>query len=134
MIIYHGRADPVFSINDSIRWYEKLNAKANRQARSFVRLFVVPGMTHCGGGVALDKFDALSALVDWVEKGNAPDEIVASVDRTNKDVLASWSPNRTTPALSVAEIRPIQERRSGDGGLVRVCGPVNRRSSSRAKT
>jgi hypothetical protein len=91
-------------------------------------------MTLCGGGGALDKFDALSALVDRVEKGNAPDEIIASVDRRNKDVLASWSPNRTTPAVPVAEIPTIQERRSGDGRLVRVCGPVDRRSSSRAKT
>ena len=91
-------------------------------------------MTHCGGGVALDKFDALSALVDWVEKGSAPDEIIASVDRTNKDVLASWSQNSTTPLCPWAKYPRYQERRSGDGGLVRVCGPVNRRSSSRAKT
>ncbi len=40
--------------------------------------------------------DALTALVDWVEKGKAPDAIIASVDPANKEV-ASWSPNRTRP-------------------------------------
>ena len=64
---------------------------------SDVRLFALPGMTHCEGGVTLDKFDALTALMDWVEKGKAPDEIIASADPANKDVPASWSPNRTRP-------------------------------------
>jgi feruloyl esterase len=38
---------------------------------------MVPGMTHCGGGVALDDFDALTSLVRWVEKGDAPNAFVA---------------------------------------------------------
>jgi feruloyl esterase len=97
MIIYHGQADPVFSLNDTIRWYQRLNANAHGQADSFVRLFTVPGGTHCGGGVALDKFDALSALMDWVEKGKAPEQIVATVNPANKEVPASWSPRRTRP-------------------------------------
>jgi hypothetical protein len=97
MIIYHGQADPVFSINDTIRWYDKLNANLDGKAGSEVRLFAVPGMTHCNGGIALDRFDALTALVDWVENGKAPDTIVASVDPTNKDVPASWSQGRTRP-------------------------------------
>ena len=97
MIIYHGQADPVFSINDTIRWYERLEANANGKADDSVRLFAVPGMTHCEGGLALDKFDALTALTDWVEKGKAPDEIVASVSAENKDIPASWSPVRARP-------------------------------------
>ena len=60
-------------------------------------LFAVPGMTHCSDGLALDKFDALTALVDWVENGKAPDRIITSVDPTNKEIPASWSPNRTRP-------------------------------------
>jgi feruloyl esterase len=62
-----------------------------------VRLFAVPGMTHCEGGVTLDKFDALGALGDWVEKGKAPDTLVASADPANKEVPATWSPKRTRP-------------------------------------
>ena len=97
MIVYHGQADPVFSLNDTIRWYEALDRNSDGKARSFARLFAVPGMTHCGGGVALDKFDALSALVDWVEKARAPESITAAVNPANKEVPASWSPDRTRP-------------------------------------
>jgi tannase/feruloyl esterase len=97
MIIYHGQADPVFSIDDTIRWYDRLNANLDGKAEAEVRLFAVPGMTHCRDGVTLDKFDALTALVDWVEKGKAPDRIVATVDPANKEIPASWSPTRTRP-------------------------------------
>jgi pimeloyl-ACP methyl ester carboxylesterase len=97
MIIYHGQADPVFSINDTIRWFERLNANADGQADSFARLFAVPGLTHCEGGVALEKFDALSALIDWVEKGKAPDIIIASVNPANPEIPPSWSPSRARP-------------------------------------
>ncbi len=97
MVITHGQADPVFSINDTIHWWEKLDANTDGKAADNVRLFAVPGMTHCEGGVALDNFDALTALTDWVEKGKAPDRIVASVNPANKETPASWSPTRTRP-------------------------------------
>ena len=53
-----------------------------------MRLFMVPGMLHCTGGPGPSSFDALGALEDWVEKGRAPERVVAShstngtVDRT----------------------------------------------------
>jgi hypothetical protein len=97
MIIYHGQSDPVFSINDTIRWYEKLDRNAQGRADAFARLFAIPGGTHCGGGIALEKFDALGALMDWVEKGKAPDRITASVNKANKEIPAAWSPERTRP-------------------------------------
>ncbi len=97
MIIYHGQADPVFSIDDTIRWFEKLDANTGGRAADNVRLFAVPGMTHCEGGLALEKFDALTALTDWVEKGKAPEAIIASVNPANPEIPASWSPGRTRP-------------------------------------
>ena len=97
MLIYHGQADPVFSINDTIRWYEKLKANSDGKAADFARLFALPGVTHCGGGVGLERFDALTALTDWVEKGTAPDRITATVNSANKEVPAEWSPTRTRP-------------------------------------
>jgi len=97
MIIYHGQADPVFSINDTIRWWEKLDANLGGKAADSVRLFAVPGMTHCETGITLDRFDALTALTDWVEKGKAPDRIIASADPANKEIPASWSPSRSRP-------------------------------------
>ncbi len=54
-------------------------------------------MTHCEDPVALDRFDTLAALTDWVEKRKAPDQILATVDPANKEIPASWSPTRTRP-------------------------------------
>jgi feruloyl esterase len=54
----------------------------------WLRLFMAPGMGHCRGGQGPNTFDAVGALEDWVENGNAPDQIIAShatdgkVDRT----------------------------------------------------
>jgi feruloyl esterase len=97
MLIYHGQADPVFSVNDTIRWYDRLNKNLQGHADNVARLFTIPGGTHCGGGVTLDKFDALTALTDWVEKGKAPERITASANPANKEVPTSWSPGRTRP-------------------------------------
>lgn len=97
MVVFHGQADPVFSVNDTIDWYGKLNGNTDGKADSFARLFTLPGVTHCGGGVGLEKFDALTALTDWVEKGVAPDRIVAGVNPANKEIPANWSPQRTRP-------------------------------------
>ena len=41
-------------------------------------MFLVPGMRHCGGGPALDQFDMLGAVVNWVEKGTAPKFVIAT--------------------------------------------------------
>ena len=103
MIVVHGAADAVFSADDTARWFDELD-KANRnKAESFVRSFEVPGMGHVSGGVATDQFDGLGALVSWVERGEAPDRIVASArgagnpGGVNPEVPASWAPDRTRP-------------------------------------
>jgi len=113
MLIYHGQADPVFSVNDTIRWYDRLNKNAQGHADGFVRLFTIPGGTHCGGGVALDKFDALTALAEWVEHGKAPERIIASVDPANKEIPATWSANRSRPLCSY----PSYAAYSGSGDI-----------------
>ena len=76
LLIFHGVADPVFSINDTIAWLDKVNAHVGGRAGNFVRLFAVPGMNHGGGGPATDQIDAFSALVAWREQGTAPASLV----------------------------------------------------------
>jgi pimeloyl-ACP methyl ester carboxylesterase len=97
IILYHGQSDGVFSFNASANWIEKLNANNGGDAGDLARLFAVPGMNHCAMGPATDNFDMLSAIVDWAEKGRAPDRIIASVRPDNKEVPADWSPERTRP-------------------------------------
>ncbi len=97
LIVVHGTADPVFSPNDTIAWYDALKA-ADASASNYARLFLVPGMNHCGGGPATDRFDMLTALEDWVEKGAAPDAVRATVNAADPDVVAAaWPARRSRP-------------------------------------
>ncbi len=95
LILVHGSADPVFSADDSIAWYDALLA-ADPEAASHARLFLVPGMNHCAGGPATDQFDLLPQLERWVEGGAAPESVEARVDPANPDVVAlGWPSTRT---------------------------------------
>ena len=63
MIVAHGESDPVFSLKDTLAWYEDVDRENGGKAQTFVRVFPVPGMCHCGGGAATDQYDMFSALV-----------------------------------------------------------------------
>lgn len=97
LIVYHGNSDPVFSVNDTTRWFGRLQANAGGSAEGFARFYPVPGMAHCSGGPATDQFDALGALVDWVEQGRAPGALAAAVNPANPELPAGWSKTRTRP-------------------------------------
>ena len=80
LIQYHGWSDPQISPGSSMSYYESV-AKANggiSRVQQNHRLFLVPGMAHCGGGEATANFDMLKALEGWVEQGKAPDRVEAS--------------------------------------------------------
>jgi feruloyl esterase len=90
LIQYHGWADPQISPANSTRYYRSVLETVGDAAKvhAAYRLFMAPGMGHCGGGDGPNTFDMLGALEQWVEAGKAPDRIVASrssggeVDRT----------------------------------------------------
>jgi hypothetical protein len=86
LIITYGWADPILQPMVGVNYYEQALAKNGPDAPQFLRLFMVPGMSHCGGGIATDRFDAVTALVDWVEKGKAPDVIRAARVVDNHEV------------------------------------------------
>jgi len=94
LIVFHGTADPVFSAADTVDWFTALTRAGNPD---FARLYLVPGMGHCSGGMATDRFDLLTPLADWVERGIAPAAVNASLTPGNTDVPANWSPERTRP-------------------------------------
>jgi hypothetical protein len=80
LIFFHGDSDPWFSPLDTLAYYKSLattNGGAENVAK-WSRMFLVPGMAHCGGGPALDRFDMLTVIVNWVEKGTAPDSVTAT--------------------------------------------------------
>ena len=103
LIFYHGMSDPWFSALDTIGYYERL-AGDNGPVSDWSRLFLVPGMGHCGGGQsALDRFDMLSAIVEWVEQGHAPEKIIAT---------GAAFPGRSRPLCAYP--RHAQYKGSGD--------------------
>ena len=99
----------MFSVNDTRRWVDKLQANIRAQGGAdMVRLYGVPGMAHCSGGPATDQFDALGALVDWVEKGQAPGALVAQVNPANKELPADWSKGRSRPLCPHPQVARYQ--------------------------
>jgi tannase/feruloyl esterase len=106
LILYHGWNDPAIPALNTINYYESVIAKMGRKdADSFVRLYMVPGMLHCAGGPGADSFGQVeklkfddphsvdAALEQWVEKGSAPGTIIAS-KFTGEDKL---HPSMTRP-------------------------------------
>lgn len=77
LIVYHGLSDQAMSTGSLVEWYAQLTPRDDGGPQSWARLFLVPGMTHCGGGQSTDQFDPLAAIQAWVEDGKAPDRIVA---------------------------------------------------------
>jgi len=91
LLVYHGWSDPGLSAAATIGYYDEVvqAAGGRQQSDQFVTLFMAPGMHHCqGNGPGPNRFDMLTALEQWVERGVAPTRVVAShatagvVDRT----------------------------------------------------
>jgi Tannase and feruloyl esterase len=90
LFLYHGWSDPAITALKGVDYYTKAMAANGGKAQTYdsMRLFMVPGMGHCGGGDGPNAFDKLEVITRWVEEGKAPDQIIAShstsgqVDRT----------------------------------------------------
>ena len=90
LLMYHGWADPGIPPMFSVEYFKNVVDKLGgvKKAEDSIRLFMVPGMGHCGGGDGPNTFDAMKSLAQWVEQGKAPDKIVAThltkgaIDRT----------------------------------------------------
>jgi len=94
IIMYHGWNEQIIPPEASIDYYKTVAdnlpmvtpSTAYRETADFFRLFMVPGMGHCGGGPGPNEFDAQLALEDWVERGIAPSKIIAKKRDGNKVV------------------------------------------------
>ncbi len=86
IIQYHGWSDPQISPRSSVEYYNSVLEKLGGASKvnDSYRLFMIPGMAHCGGGEATSSFDMMAALEQWVEAKKAPDQIAASRIRDGK--------------------------------------------------
>jgi Tannase and feruloyl esterase len=116
LIFFHGMADPIFSAKDTVRYVEALQARDGAaQLAQYARLYLVPGMTHCSGGPATDKFELLQPMMDWVEKGMAPGAISAEAGPQSP-----W-PKRTRPLCTWPQQAFYKGQGNGEEAASFVC-------------
>jgi len=77
VLITYGWADAILQPLMGVNYYEKAVEANGRDGTDFMRLFMIPGMAHCAGGLGPDQYDAVTAVIDWVEKDVAPESLVA---------------------------------------------------------
>ena len=120
VMVYHGVSDTIFSWDDTVHWLDTVRTgNGGGDPSNFARIFPVPGMNHCSGGPSTDQFDMLTPLVNWVEKGIAPDRVVAqargagNAAGVNADLPATWSATRSRPLCPYPQVA----RYNGSGNL-----------------
>lgn len=79
IVHYHGWSDPSVTAKMSVNYYEAaMKTMGEKETKDFYRFFPVPGMFHCGGGPGCGNVDWLTAVVNWVEHGKAPEMLVGA--------------------------------------------------------
>jgi feruloyl esterase len=78
LLMYHGWADAGVNPIMAIEYYKSVLERMGSSSTDFARLFMIPGMFHCGGGIGTNSFDPVTAVIRWVEKGHAPTELPAA--------------------------------------------------------
>lgn len=123
MIAWHGWHDMSVPPDMSIAYYEQARAFIGEDLDNFYRLFMVPGMNHCGQGNGLNKFDGMTALIDWVENGVVPHRITA-------EQTAGPDTGRTRPLCPYPQV--AKYKGSGDVNLADsfVCASMTRENAT----
>jgi len=106
LLMTYGWADAILQPMMGVNYYEKAVAANGPGTEEFFRLFMVPGMAHCSGGTGPDQHDPMTAIIDWVEKGKAPESMQARRVVNNKIV-------RTRPLCPYPQVA----RYSGQGSI-----------------
>ena len=106
LLMTDGWADSILQPMAVVNYYEQAMLKNGPDSKEFFRLFMVPGMAHCSGGIGPDRHDPMTAMINWVEKGKAPDSIIASRVVNNQVV-------RTRPLCPYPQVA----RYSGQGSI-----------------
>ncbi len=106
LLMTYGWADSILQPMMGVNYYEKVTAQNGKETADFFRLFMVPGMAHCSGGIGPDQYDPMTAIINWVEDDHAPSLLVASRVVNKKAV-------RTRPLCPYPQVA----RYSGQGSI-----------------
>ncbi len=112
IVMYHGTNDHALSLYKTVEYFEQARREMRGRVGQFFRFFFVPGMHHCGGGPGLNTFDGFGPLVDWVERGKASQQIVAT---------SSAMPGRSRPLCPYPKEARYKGRGSTDDAQSFVC-------------
>ncbi len=124
IVMYFGWADPALNPLMGLGYYEQVRQLQGPATNDFFKLYMVPGMFHCAGGVGTSTFDAFTPLVDWVENGTAPTSIKAARVVDNKTL-------RTRPLCPYPEVAKYKGSGSIDEAENFSCARPNSRDSVR---
>jgi feruloyl esterase len=106
ILMYYGWADPALNPLMGVEYYERVTRTVGAGTTDFFRLFMMPGVFHCSGGIGPDRVDTITPLAAWVEKGVAPERLVA-------EQRAAGKATRTRPLCPY----PLEARYGGTGSV-----------------
>jgi Tannase and feruloyl esterase len=100
LLVWHGWADGAIMATSSIGYFEGVTKfmGGRKQTEEFFRLFLVPGVHHSGGGPGFTEFDSLTALENWVEKGQVPEKLITG--QLSNSVVGHTRPVFPYPVLA----------------------------------
>ncbi len=109
IITWHGWDDAETAPGASVDYYETMSRTMGGQTETqqFARLFMLPGVAHCRRGPGGDSVDWISAIEAWVERGEAPDQVIAHHLATEQNYLGLPRPRYPLPAGSFDRTRPV---------------------------
>ncbi len=114
LLMYYGWADPALNARMGVEYYESVLKQLGATTTEFFRLFMVPGMFHCSGGVGCSNFDKLTPLMQWVESGTAPAQLTASRTTNGKT-------DRTRPLCPYPQVAKYKGSGSTDDASSFTC-------------
>jgi len=122
LLLYHGWSDPQVPTLNTIKYYNSVvkNLGGADKAADQVRLFLAPGMGHCGGGEGPSVFDKVGPLERWVEQGKAPDNLPASH-------VTDGKVDRTRPLCRYPEVARYKGTGSMDEAMNFECAATSRK-------
>ena len=121
LLLYHGWTDAGIAPQNSINYYDSVVGAMGgaEKVKNSMRLFMAPGMNHCFGGDGPFVFDTFTTLEQWVEKGKAPDQIIAA--HFAGGGVSSAKPDRTRPLCPYPQVAKYKGSGSTDDAANFVC-------------
>ncbi|OLE87446.1 MAG: hypothetical protein AUG07_00880 [Acidobacteria bacterium 13_1_20CM_2_60_10] len=121
LLLYHGWTDAGIAPQNSINYYDSVVGAMGgaEKVKNSMRLFMAPGMNHCFGGDGPFVFDTFTVLEQWVEKGKAPDQIIAA--HFAGGGVSSAKPDRTRPLCPYPLVAKYKGSGSTDDAANFVC-------------